>query len=74
MIPDSRVYDPWIFMNPVNAEFCCVAELTLHFRFHELLVGSSLDWISYFLFAISTTHKIAKEGLGFKFESLGIQS
>ena len=66
MIPHSLVYDPRIFMNPVNAEFCCVTELTLHFGFLELLLGMSLDWIKKNLFEIITAHKIAKEGLGFK--------
>ena len=61
-------------MKPVNADFCCVNELALEFVFPELLPGLSLDWISKFFFAISTTQKIAKEGLGFKFEFLGIRT
>ena len=53
---------------------CCVTDFTIHFGFLELLLGLNLDWIIIFLFSISTAQKIAKEGLGFKFEFPGIRT
>ena len=61
-------------MKPLNAEFCYVVDSTIHFGFPEMLLGLSLEWINIFLFSISKALKIAKEGLGFTFEFLGIQT